>query len=124
MGIERKVLTISTTGSAASATGSGVLALPPCELLALFFDFNASAPSTTDTTVTAIGGDEADQTLLTLTNVNTDAWYRPKLQDHDSAGAAITGAYKHPVIHNNLLIEIAQADALAPCETVTVLIKT
>tara|TARA_Y100000310_G_scaffold171619_3_gene171823 strand:+ start:75 stop:449 length:375 start_codon:yes stop_codon:yes gene_type:complete len=122
--ITRHKVPIATTGSAGSASGSGLLAIPPSELLALYFDFNASAPGTLDTTITAIGGDEADRTILTLTNVNTDAWYRPKEQDHDSAGAAITGAYKHPVIHNNLLIELAQADALSPCVTVIALVKT
>ena len=123
MTIEKVKLTIATTGGDGAATGSGILSLPPCELLGLYLDFNASAPNTTDTTITTIGGDEADIAILTLTNVNTDAWYFPKEQDDDNVGSAITGSYSHPVIHNNLLIELAQADALSPCLTVTALIR-
>jgi len=31
-----------------------------------------------------------DQTLLTLTNANDDAWYYPRYQVHDNAGAGVT----------------------------------
>lgn len=31
-----------------------------------------------------------DQTLLTLTNANNDAWYYPRYQVHDNAGAGVT----------------------------------
>jgi hypothetical protein len=41
----------------------------------------------------------------------------------DNVGAAITGAYQHPVLHDNLLIEIAGSDALSPCITVYVLYR-
>lgn len=123
MGVERKKLDVATTGSAGSATGSGILVVPPCELLAVYFDFKA-LPSTTDTVLKAIGGpDAADVTALTLTNVNTDAWYYPKVQNHDNAGAAITGDYSHPVIPNNLLVDIAQGDALSPAMTITFVVR-
>lgn len=121
--IRRHVIKIASTGSAGSASGSGTLALSPFELLGLFIDYNASAPATTDVTFTAIGGDEADRTVLTVSNNATDAWYFPKEQDDDSSASPITGSYSHPVIHRGLLVEIAQADALSPCITVTVLAR-
>lgn len=123
MAAEKHIIKIATAGSAGAATGSGILALPPCEWLAAYLDYNASAPATTDVTFTAIGGDQADIASLTVTSTATNAWYFPGEQMDDSSASAITGAYKHPVIHNNLLIEIAQADALSPCLTVTVLVR-
>lgn len=118
MAIESREVKISTTGSAGSASGSAVAPLPLCELLAVYLDYHASAPATTDVTITASGNPLA-VTLLTRSNSATDAWLYPKVQDHDNTGAAITGSYSHPVIHNNLSISIAQADALTDCLIVT-----
>tara|TARA_Y100000310_G_scaffold126272_3_gene125047 strand:+ start:6840 stop:7214 length:375 start_codon:yes stop_codon:yes gene_type:complete len=123
MGIEKHKIAVATTGSAGSATGTAVLALPASELVAVFLDFNASAPSTTDTTLKAIGGDLADITVLTVTNSATDGWYFPGEQMDDNAAAAITGAYQHPLIHQNLSIDLAQADALSPCLTAYVFVR-
>lgn len=122
MGIERHQFLVATTGSAGSASGSAILALPNCELLAVYIDYGA-APSTTDLVLKAIGGDLADVTVLTLTNINTDGWYYPRVQKHDNTGSAITGDYDRPVIHNNLLATLAQADALSPCVTITALVR-
>jgi hypothetical protein len=122
MGIDPIKVAIATTGSSGSATGTVVVPLPPCELLAVFVDFGA-APSTTDTTFKAIGGEIADNTILTLTNSNSDAWYFPGEQVDDNTGSAVTGAYRHPLIHNNLSIDIAQADALSPCLTVYLFVR-
>ena len=123
MSLERHKAAIATTGSAGSATGSSVLALPVSKLYAVYIDFSASAPATTDTTFKAIGGDLADINVLVVTNSATDAWYFPGEQEDDSAGAAITGAYRPPLIHNNLAIDIAQADALSPCLTAYVFVE-
>ena len=122
MTIEKHELAVSTTGSAGSATGSGILAVPLSELVAVHFDFHASAPATLDTTLSS-SGNPAAQTFLTLTNVNTDAWYFPKLQKHDNVGAAITGDYADPVVHGNLLLDLAQADALTNCVVATIYLR-
>lgn len=55
MAIEKHTLNISTTGSAGSATGSGILSVPLCELLAVHLDYHASCPATADVTVKAVG---------------------------------------------------------------------
>ena len=122
--IERHKATVTTTGSAGSATGNVIIALPMCELVAVYLDFHASAPATTDTTITAPGGDPADVTVLTVSNSATDAWKYPKVQDHDNTGAAITGAYSDPVIPQNLLVALAQCDALTAALTIYVYVRT
>jgi hypothetical protein len=122
MAIERHVIKVSTTGSDASATGSLVVALPYCELLAAYLNFHASAPASTDTTLSS-PGDPVGLTLLTVTNSATDAWYYPTHQLDDSSGSAITGAYIPAVIHGNLLVELAGSDALTDALTLTIFVR-
>ena len=122
MSIEKHEIKVSTTGSAGSASGSAVLALPLCELVAVYLDYHASAPATTDVTVSS-PGNPAALTVLTKSNNATDGWEYPKVQKDDNTGAAITGDYADPVIHGNLLVEVAQADALTDCVVVTVYVR-
>ena len=122
MAIERHIIKVSTTGSDASATGSLVVALPYCELLAAYLTFHASAPASTDTTLSS-PGDPVAVTLLTITNSATDAWYYPGIQMDDNAGSAITGAYIPAILHGNLLVELAGSDALTDALTMTIFVR-
>jgi len=123
MAIIQRTIKVATTGSNASATGSAQESFPVGKLLACHYNFSGSAPGTTDTTLTKVGGDLTAVTILTLTNVNTDAWYFPMEQDDGNTGSAITGSYQPHVIHNGLLVAIAGADALSPCLTLTVFVE-
>ena len=122
MAIERYVVKVSTTGSDASATGSLVTALPYSELLAAYFNFHASAPASTDTTLSS-PGDPVAVTLLTITNSATDAWVYPSIQMDDNTASAVTGAYVPALIHGNLLVELAGCDALTDALTLTIFVR-
>jgi len=122
MAIEKHVIKVSTTGSSGSATGSLVTALPPCELLAVYMNFHASAPASTDTTLSS-PGDPVAVTLLTVTNSATDAWYYPSIQMDDNSGSAITGAYVPGLIHGNLLTELAGCDALTDALVMSIFVR-
>ena len=122
MAIEKHELKISTSGSAGSASGSGVLALPLCELVAVHLDYHASAPATTDVTITA-SGNPAARTIFTRSNSATDGWFRPREQKHDTNASAITGDYAEPVIHANILVDVAQADALTDAVVLTFYVR-
>ena len=122
MAIERYVVKVSTTGSDASATGSLVTALPYSELLAAYFNFHASAPASTDTTLSS-PGDPVSVTLLTITNSATDAWGYPSIQMDDNTASAVTGAYVPALIHGNLLVELAGCDALTDALTLTIFVR-
>ena len=122
MAIEKHVIKVSTTGSSGSATGSLVTALPPCELLAVYINFHASAPASTDTTLSS-PGDPVSVTLLTVTNSATDAWYYPSIQMDDNSGSAITGAYVPGLIHGNLLTELAGCDALTDALVMSIFVR-
>ena len=123
MAIERHIIKVSTTGSDASATGSLVTALPYSELLAVYMNFHADAPASTDTTLSS-PGDPVSVTLLTVTNSATDAWFYPTHQLDDASASAITGAYIPAVIHGNLLTELAGSDALTDALTMTIFVRT
>ncbi len=123
MAIEKYTIKVSTTGSDASATGSLVTALPLCELLAVYANFHASAPASTDTTISS-PADPVAVTLLTITNSATDAWYYPTHQLDDASGSAITGAYIPAIVHGNLLVELAGCDALTDALTLTAYVRT
>ena len=118
MAIEKHTIKVSTTGSDASATGSLVTPLPYSELLALYVNFHASAPASTDTTISSPGSPVA-LTLLTI----TDAWYYPSHQLDDASGSAITGAYIPALVHGNLLVEFAGCDALTDAVTISAFVR-
>ena len=122
MAIEKHTVKVTTTGSDASATGSLVTALPYCELLAVYMNFHADAPASTDTTLSSPGGPVA-VTLLTVTNSATDAWFYPTHQLDDSSASAITGAYIPAVVHGNLLTELAGCDALTDALVMTIFVR-
>ncbi len=123
MPIEKHEIKVSTTGGDASATGSTVLALPLCELVAVYCDFHATAPASTDTTISS-PGNPAALTLLTITNYAKDGWYYPTVQKDNNEGAAITGDYAQPVIHGNLSISLAGSNALTDALVATVYVRT
>lgn len=107
--VEEKV-TIATTGSAGSATGSGKTAAMRGFLLDLYFDYHASAPATTDVVMTdANRGD----TLLTLTNTSTDVRVPLRQQAKDNTGTVISGLYELFPLNGALSFAIAQCDQLA-----------
>lgn len=120
--IKAYTLKVSTTGSAGSAAGSAALAVPLSELVAIYADYHASAPSTTDLTITS-PGNPAAQTVLTLTNNKTDGWYYPRQQKCDNAGNLITGDYDKFVLNGNLLASLAQCDALTDAVTLTIYVR-
>ena len=88
--IRTYTIDITTTGVAGSATGTGRTNVPVNGRIgAIKIDFTGQA-STADTTITS----ELGQTFLTLTNVNTDGWYYPHPDIHDTTGNVLN---KHTV---------------------------
>lgn len=110
MTICQETVAITTTGAAGSATGSGSTPALHGYLLDIYFDFHASAPATTDTTVAY---DEPDNgTVLVVSNSATDALIAPRVKPVDNANAAITNAYDYFPLNGKLTISLAQCDAL------------
>jgi len=105
---------VTTTGSAGSASGTGTSRPLNGLLLGIYLDYHASAPATTDVTVstdtTAHGG-----TIATVSDNNSDGYYPVRVQAVDNTGAAISGVYEMWPLVGKVKISVAQADALTDC---------
>jgi hypothetical protein len=117
-GIYKEVITVTTTGSAGSATGSTTSNAINGLILGVYFDFHASAAATTDTTVAY--GSPAHGNLVVITSSKTDAFHLIRKQATDVAGAAITGVYDLLPIAGTLTVSLAECDALTAALVATV----
>ncbi len=115
------VIPVTTSGSAGVATGSAQSDIIRGWLLDVHFDFNASAPNTTDTTLAYADGPQG--TILTLSNTATDVLHMPLKQASDSAGAAITGVYGAWPVNGRLSVSVAGCDALTNAVVATLRFK-
>jgi len=113
--IASEQVAITTTGSAGAATGTGATVPIQGFLLDVFIDYHASAPATTDVTIS----EPTFGNVLVKSNNNADIWLAPRKDTVDAAAAA-TGGYDPIPINSALTIAVAQADALTNCVIVTV----
>lgn len=112
--IAHETIKVTTTGAAGSASGSGETVPIEGFLLDVYIDYHASAPATTDVTISdPVFGD-----LLVVSDNNSDGKYAPREPNCDAAGAS-NGLYDLIPINSKLTISIAQADALTDCVSVT-----
>lgn len=110
MEIITTTIRVTTTGSAGSASGSATTAaLVPGFLLDIYLDFNASAPATTDVTISyaSRGGN-----LLVVTNSATDALIAPRQKLVDNTNTAITDSHAPFALDDRITVAVAQSDAL------------
>jgi hypothetical protein len=110
-----ETVSITTTGSAGSATGSGTTIPIMGFLLDVYLNYHASAPATTDVTIS----DAVFGNVVVNSNSATDAWLAPRKATCDAA-AASTGLYDLVPLNGPLTISVAQADALANCLVATI----
>lgn len=109
---------IDTTGGAGAATGSGVLPISVVGYLEyLYYDFHASAPATTDVTITYPNTPPGGQVHKT-TDTATDVLAFPRAKCVDNANAAITNSFDRFPISGPLNVAVAQCDALTGAVTV------
>jgi hypothetical protein len=106
--IQQYRVVVTVAGAAGSASGSAVSDYPLYgKVVAVHVDYT-DQPNTADVTITA--GVPA-QTLLTVTNANTDGWFYPRVQTDTDAGAAISGGYDLAGIAGYVTVSVAQGDA-------------
>lgn len=113
--IHRHQWTVTASGTTGTATSDRPL---NGRLLAVHLNFSAGMAATCDTTITRTSdGAMPVETLLTISNSATDAWYRPRVAVQSTAGANIVGATDTFEIDGYLTVSLAQATTT---ETVTV----
>jgi hypothetical protein len=116
------LLKINTTGGAGVSAGS-VTSEPITGFIEdVFIDYNGSAPTTTDLTITENGG--LGRTLFTFTNNKTDKTFSPRVLKQDATGADITGVYGRIFLAGGTLTAaLAQCDDLSPAVTIHITIS-
>jgi hypothetical protein len=129
--LEHVTLTVTTTGTAGSAAGSAVspIFVNGAEVLRVWWDYHASAPSgTTDVSLyeTALGATLG--AIDAKANSATDAVRYPRLSSfQDLAGAdlsanEVTEPYRLPA-GGSLTAAVAQCDALTAAAVCRVLVR-
>lgn len=112
----RQTLGVTTTGVAGSATGSGTFARRVRGVLKnLSFNFHASAPATTDVTVSYTDHNGVVHEIMVVTNSATDTPAPNVVQDvHDDAAAAVS-SLETPIVLQDwtaINVSVAGCDAL------------
>ena len=115
MRIITKSVAVTTTGTDGTATGSATLDGMDGFLLDVYFDFDATCTSTTDTTIayTTQGGN-----LLVITSSATDVLIAPRQKLVDNANGGITNSHAMFPMNQALTISLAESDVLDPAVTV------
>lgn len=108
--IKKLILTANPTGG--SGASSDTVSSGPNHngyLLGVYIAYT-SAPATTDVTIKI----NAEQnTILTLTNVNTSGFYSTMNNIVGSTGAAVSGVYTYYPLSGPITLSVAQADVVA-----------
>jgi len=82
-------LVITCAGSDGSAVGNAVTKnVVRGRVLAVHLDYGTGQAATSDVTIATVNAPV--NTLLTVTDSNTDGWYYPRHQVHSEAGAGLT----------------------------------
>lgn len=112
---------VTSSGSDGSATGNADSGEPiNGRLLAVHLDYTDQPDATTNVVLKT--KHSPTQTVLTVSDNATDAWFYPRVQIDDEAGAAITSQYDAAPIDDYLNAAITDGDDAGTVD-VTVLVE-
>jgi hypothetical protein len=123
--IRTQQVTVTTTGSAGSASGNANSGLMSGKLVAIHLDFT-SQPATTDVTVATAHA--PIRTLISVSNTNADGWFYPRVAVQDTSGAAITfdgthGIYEAIPVNDYITVSVAQGDPNVAAVVATIYVE-
>src|SRR4030042_1369540 len=91
------------------------------EVRAIHVDWHASAPNTSDITITGEADDNHPAVALyTKAHAVTDVSVYPVGPRTDVAGAAVSAEYHFPLVQGRIKVVVAESNALTACATVYV----
>jgi hypothetical protein len=105
---EEKV-TVTTTGAGGAAAGNSDSVAMHGLLLDIYLDYHASAPGSTDVTITHKSSGAA---ILAVANNATDGLYVPRTGAVDATNSAISGAAEKVILNGLVNVAVAQSNAL------------
>jgi len=118
--VEVHKITVTTTGSNGAATGTGYSTRGVNgEVRALYVDWGATAPGTSDVDVVVESDDNRPEVALYSKDDSVaDAWVYPKVQSTGTDGVVISAEYQHPLANGRLKVSVAESNALTTAVTV------
>lgn len=116
--IKQERVSVTTAGADGAATGSAYSQAFSGVILDIALDFHASAPATTDTTISEES--PFSRNLLVVTSSVTDAVFPVRGATYDAAGAAVSGVVDNYVINGRVLVSLAQCNALTNAVVATI----
>jgi hypothetical protein len=125
MSIRTAKVSVTTTGSDGSATGTAYSASPLFgEVFAVRVDWHASAPGTSDIDVTIESDDNHPAvTLVDIDDSATDVWIYPVVEQTTVAGVG-TSTYQHLLAAGRVKVVVGGSDALTDAVVVTVFARS
>ena len=116
-------ISVTTTGSAGSASGSGVSPAFCGEVVGIYLNWHASAPATSDVTITDT---RTAVEIASEDNNITDKYISPAIYAEDKDGAALTSNVTphRYCVSKGVTVAVAQADALTDCLVATVFYRS
>lgn len=115
-------VSVTTTGEAGSATGTGQSAAINGSIHAIVVNYHASAPGTTTVDVDEVGG--AARKLLDKAASATDVTHYPRVLVQDTTGANLTAVYDTLALAGRAVtVTVALSDALTGAVVVTLIVE-
>ena len=123
--IQTEKIEVTTSGEDGSAAGSAVSARALVgEVAAIYIDWAATAPGTSDIDVVCESDDDHPEiTLVGKDDSATDAWFYPTIEETDTAGTG-RSSYREIPISGSVKVTVAQCNALDPAVTVYVYVRS
>ncbi len=123
--IRTEKVAVTTTGNDGAATGTGYSSRAlNGELQAIYVDWGATAPASSDIDVVVESDDNHPQvTLYDKDDSSTDAWVYPAVQRTSTAGAGIDAQYQAIPVAGRVKVSVAGCNALSPAVTVYLYLK-
>ena len=124
--IRTERIKVTTTGADAAATGAANSERPITgKILKVRLNYHASAPNTTDVTITERIESTDWETIHTETNSTTDVTRYPRRAVEDNAEATVTydgtnEIYEPYVVNGYVRVAVAGSNALTDCVVVDV----
>jgi len=114
--LRQEQVTVSATGAAGAATGSGSTdGMVHGRVFAVYVDYTAGITETTDLTLTQAS---PSMTVLVLADNATDGWYYPTVQVHSTSGST-RAWYQSVLVADQIDIEVGESTS-GTVATVTV----
>lgn len=123
MGILRAhTVTVTTTGSAGSATGNADSPVFTGEIVGIYLNWHASAPATSDVTIT---DKRSGVEIASEDNNVADKFIAPVIFGEDNAGAGLTGDVtpQRYSVDQGVNVSVLGSDALTGALVATILYR-